>query len=74
MNSNFDRDYYELMLTEKFPCEDMDDAVYFSTINEAIEKTLDEYTENGKLLVEDWDMFEQELYGNAYDALSAYYD
>ena len=42
-----------------------DSIAYFKAVDEAIDKTLKAYTKNGELVVEDWDMFEQDLYTNA---------
>lgn len=47
----------------------MDMDVYFDTLNKAIDKTLEDYTKDGKLLVEDWDMFDQDLNTNTYNEL-----
>ena len=43
--------------------------LFFEAANKAIDKTLEQYTKNGKLLVEDWDMFNQDLYTNSYNEL-----
>jgi DNA-binding ferritin-like protein len=52
----------------------LDAEQYFEAVNKAIDKTLQAYTKNGKLLVEDWDMFDQDLYTNASNELDKLYD
>jgi len=69
MEENFDREYYIAAICDKFACDDIDVDLYFETINKAIDKTLDEYTENGSLLIEDYDMFDQDLYANVSNGL-----
>ena len=62
----FDREYYIAAICDKFGCnDDVDVDAYFKAVDEAIDKTLQAYTKNGELLIEDWDMFEQDLYTNA---------
>ena len=74
MEENFDREYYIAALCDNFPCDDLDVKQYFEAVNKAIDKTLQTYTKNGKLLVEDWDMFDQDLYTNASNELDKLYD
>ena len=69
MEEDFDREYYIAALCDNFPCNDMNMDVYFDALNKAIDKTLEDYTKDGKLLVEDWDMFDQDLYTNTYKEL-----
>lgn len=62
----FDREYYIAAICDKFGCdENVDVDAYFKAVDEAIDKTLQLYTKNGELVVEDWDMFEQTLCTNA---------
>ena len=66
----FDREYYIAAICDKFGCdEDVDTDAYFKAVDKAIDKTLEAYTKNGELVVEDWDMFEQDLYTNANNEL-----
>lgn len=65
-----DKEYYIAALCDKFPYNDMDETMYFNALDKAIDKTLEDYTKDGKLLVEDWDMFEQDLYSNSFWALN----
>jgi DNA-binding ferritin-like protein len=74
MEENFDREYYIAAINDNFPCDDLDAEQYFEAVNKAIDKTLQAYTKNGKLLVEDWDMFDQDLYTNASNELDKLYD
>lgn len=74
MEENFDREYYISAINDNFPCDDLDVEQYFEAVNKAIDKTLQAYTKNGKLLVEDWDMFDQDLYTNASNELDKLYD
>ena len=74
MEEFFDREYYIAAICDKFGCDDdVDVDAYFKAVDEAIDKTLQAYTKNGKLLVEDWDMFDQELYTNASKELEKLY-
>lgn len=62
----FDREYYIAAICDKFGCnDDVDVDAYFKAVDEAIDKTLQAYTKNGELLIEDWDGFDQDLYINA---------
>lgn len=74
MEENFDREYYIAAINDNFPCDDLDVEQYFEAVNTAIDKTLQAYTKNGKLLVEDWDIFDQDLYTNASNELDKLYD
>ena len=61
-----DREFYIAAMADKFDCDDDADMdVFFGTLERALDKTIEEYTVNGKVLVEDWDMFDQDLYNNA---------
>ena len=71
MEENFDREYYIAALCENLPYEDMSDEIYFSSLNDAIDKTICDYRKDGSLFVEDWDMFDQDLYNNAYKILES---
>lgn len=63
---NIDRDYYIAAICEEFPADGLSDEQYFKTINEAIDKTISKY--HGE--VDDWDLFEQDLYCNVEEMLS----
>ena len=70
MEEDFDREYYISAICDKFGSDDVVDVdAFFAAANKAIDKTLEQYTKNGKLLVEDWDMFDQDLYTNSYNEL-----
>ena len=70
MEEDFDREYYIAAICDKFGSDDdVDVDAFFEAANKAIDKTLEQYTKNGKLLVEDWDMFNQDLYTNSYNEL-----
>ena len=70
MEENFDREYYIAAICDKFCSDDdVDVDAFLEAANKAIDKTLEQYTKNGKLLVEDWDMFDQDLYTNSYNEL-----
>ena len=45
---------------------------YEQKIYEAIDKTITSYTKDGNLYIEDWDMWDQDLYNNAVEALGLY--
>lgn len=45
--------------------DDLDWDTYQKNIYEAIDKTINSYTRDCKLIIEDWDMWEQDLYNNA---------
>lgn len=62
---NIDRDYYIAAITEEFPADGLSDEQYFKAVNEAIDKTVSQYT--GEV---DWDMFEQDLRNNVEEMLS----
>lgn len=69
MEANFDREYYIAATCDKFYSDEFDLDEFLDAVNKAIDKTLHAYTKNGKLLVEDWDMFDQDLYSNVSDEL-----
>jgi len=71
MEDNFDREYYIAALCDKFNLDNIDEDVYLNAFNKAIDKTLEDYTINGELLVEDYDMFDQDLYTYAFNELNA---
>ena len=60
-----DRDYYIAAITEEFPADGLSDEIYFKLVNEAIDKTVSQYPDE----VDDWDMFEQDLYMNVLEML-----
>ena len=62
---NIDRDYYIAAICEEFPADGLSDEKYFKVVNEAIDKTISQYPDE----VDDWDMFDQDLYNNVYDGL-----
>ena len=62
---SIDRDYYIQAITEEFPADGLSDEKYFKVVNEAIDKTISQYPDE----VDDWDMFDQDLYNNVYDGL-----
>jgi len=47
---------------------------YKKKIYEAIDKTIVSYTKNDKLIIEDWDMWDQDLYNNAVEIFGFYDD
>jgi hypothetical protein len=70
MEINFDREYYITAIDDKFFCDGLDVDLYDEAVNKAIDKTLEDYSDkNKKLLVEDWDMFDQDLYTNVSNEL-----
>lgn len=75
MEENFDREYYIAAICDKFGGDDnVDVDAFFKAVDKAIDKTLQSYTKNGKLSVEDWDMFDQELDTNASNEIEKLYD
>lgn len=60
-----DRDYYIAAITEEFPAVGLSDEIYFNVVNEAIDKTISQYTGE----VDDWDLFEQDLYNSVEEML-----
>ena len=70
MEDNFDREYYIAALCDKFNLDNIDEDVCLNAFNKAIDKTLEDYTINGELLVEDYDMFDQDLYTYAFNELN----
>ena len=73
MEENFDREYYIAATCDKFYSDEFVLEEFLEAANKAIDKTLHAYTKNGKLLVEDWDMFDQDLYSNVSDELEELY-
>ena len=70
-----DKEYYLLALGDDFPCDDDADVnAHNDALSKAIDKTIEEYTVNGNVLVEDWDMFDQDLYYNAQIELDKIYN
>lgn len=63
---NIDRDYYIAAICEEFPAEGLNDELYFKAVNEAIDKTISQYHNE----VDDWDLFDQDLYNNVDEMLS----
>ena len=61
-----DREYYIAAICEEFPAEGLSDEQYFKVVNEAIDKTISQYHNE----VDDWDLFEQDLYNNVDEMLS----
>lgn len=61
---NIDRDYYIAAICEEFPADGLSDEKYFNLVNEAIDKTISQYT--GEV---DWDLFEQDLRNNVEEML-----
>ena len=61
-----DKDYYIAAICEEFPAEGLSDEQYFDVVNEAIDKTISQYSGE----VDDWDVFEQDLYSNVLEMLS----
>lgn len=61
---NIDRDYYIAAICEDFPADGLSDEKYFKVVNEAIDKTISQYT--GEV---DWDLFEQDLRNNVEEML-----
>lgn len=75
MEEIIDRDYYIAGICEDFPCGDeIEVEDYFKAVNKAIDKTLESYARNGKVSVEDWDMFDQDLYMNVDKELDKLYE
>ena len=62
---SIDRDYYIAAICEEFPADGLSDEIYFKVVNEAIDKTISQYHNE----VDDWDMFDQDLYNNVYNGL-----
>lgn len=75
MEAYVDKEYYLLALGDDFPCDDDDADVnaHNDALSKAIDKTIEEYRVNGKVKVEDWDMFDQDLYYNAQIELKKIY-
>ena len=74
IEASIDREYYIDALCDIFPCgDDVDGNVHLDALGKALDKTVEDYTVNGKFIVEDWDMFDQDLTNNAYDELEKIY-
>lgn len=72
--AHVDKEYYIDALCDKFPCgDDMDLDKHLDALNKAIDKTIEYHKVNGKVIVEDWDMFDQDLTNNAYKELEKIY-
>jgi hypothetical protein len=66
MEASIDREYYIAAMADKFDCDDdMDMNVFFGVLERALDKTIEEHTTNGNFIVEDWDMFDDDLTINA---------
>ena len=66
MEAYIDREYYIAALADKFDCDDdADTDKFFGALEKALDQTIEDYTTNGKFIVEDWDMFDQDLTINA---------
>lgn len=75
MEAYVDKEYYLLALGDDFPCDDDTDVnAHNNALSKAIDKTIEEYTVNGKVKVEDWDMFDQDLFFNAKNELEKIYN
>lgn len=74
IENSIDREYYIDVLCDKFPCgDDVDIDTHIGALSKVLDKTIEAYTTNGKLLVEDWDMFDQDLATNAYNEMDKIY-
>lgn len=73
IEANIDREYYIDALYDKFPCEDDVLDTHLDALGKALDATIEAYTTNGKLVVEDWDMFDQDLTTNAYNEMKKIY-
>ena len=74
IEASIDREYYIDALCDKFPCgDDVDWNVHLDALGKALDKTVEDYTANGRFIVEDWDMFDQDLTNIAYDELEKIY-
>lgn len=64
-----DKECYFEALCDKFPCNDdsISDEEYFGALYLAIDKTCEDYA---NMIEIDWDMFDQDLYSNAFNELS----
>ena len=70
--SPIDKEYYILEIGEKYPCDEMDYDDWRSLVEEAIDKTVNKYSKDGELLVENWSEFDKDLDDNVCNALDAY--
>lgn len=60
IEQSIDREYYVAAACDIFEY-DGDMGKFFDAINKGIDKAIEAYTTNGKLVVEDWDMFDQDM-------------
>lgn len=75
IESSIDREYYIAAMADKFDCDDDTDmGVYFGALERALDKTIEEYTTNGKFIVEDWSAFDEDLTINAEKELEKIYN
>ena len=66
MEASIDREYYIAAMADKFDCDDDTDMdKFFGALEKAIDKTIEDYMTNDKFIVEEWDMFDQDLTINA---------
>lgn len=56
-----DREEYLMRLGEHYCLDGIDFDVFQKAMNKAIDRTLKAYTVKGKIIVEDWDMFDQDM-------------
>ena len=74
IEASIDREYYIAAMADKFDCDDDTDMDnFFGALERALDKTIEDYTINGELQVEDWDMFDQDLTINAQKELEKIY-
>ena len=74
MEAYVDKEYYLLALGDDFPCDDDADVnAHNDALSKAIDKTIEEYRVNGKVKVEDWDIFDEDLCYNAQIELEKIY-
>lgn len=68
IEDTIDRHEYLTIISEGFGGSDLSDDEFMERANAVIDKTIEQYTnKNGKFIVEDWDMFDQDMYSNACD-------
>lgn len=60
IETSIDREYYVAAACDIFEY-DGDPEKFIEAVNKGIDKTIEAYTTNGKLVVEDWDMFDQDM-------------
>lgn len=56
-----DREEYLMRFGMHYCIDDINLDVFEKAMNKAIDRTLKDYTVKGKLIIEDWDMFEQDM-------------